>query len=505
MNLFNLLKSKAGKLVLGTSQVVVLTVGAAGLFASGAFKTGEALGEKELAVRSLSSVSSRYSYEGLERRDGMLTSMNIQNREGSQGVAVGAVRARLEGNGSANDFGLTAVDNLDRTITVPGTGAAAASSATDGLGSGGVDMVEVGGGHTYTRTSGPSVGVGAVSQEVNGAAATGTSGVGGRLASASMARASGNAFNAASGAMGGTSASSVAGRGGVAAHSSSSDGYQFSGAMPSGSNVVSQSAALANSASRSSFVAGGRNSTVGKGRHASLRDKDNDLILISKRSAAAAGDSYRSANAGARAFLDSSQNSGGISIDGGEEAVATGSADFSTPTNRSLKKIGDWGDRESEKDKERAKDRNNLAKLLMWSFFATIVAIPLGYLLISAGRSAGGPWGVIKIIAGCLVLAAAIGVAIALCVAAGKYAHKWEGGLLSTLSGIIGGISIAVLGLTVAAAFSNAGSPLSKFFDKIMPGAKTLAIGKVVSKGTELVSNEVSKSAQSKQPNSSKK
>lgn len=510
MNLFNLLKNKTGKLVMGAPQVAILAIGAAGLVSSAAYNVGSQQGKQAKEQRSLSSISSSYNYDGLNRRaDGMLSSMNIQNREGRKGVAVGADRERLEGNRSNNDFGLSAADNLGRRVSVPGAGAAAATSATDGLGSGGVDMVEINAGSS-SRASASGVNVGGVSQGAYGnpqAAAGAASGnSGGQLAHASMARASGNAFNAASGSMGGGSVGgSSGGRGGASgAPSSGSEGYQFSGAMPSGSNVVSMHGDSAGGRVGSSqFMAGGRGAAVGKGRR-SLRDKENDLKDISKRSADAAKNSHRSANEGARAFLASSQNSGGMSIESDAETTKGSSADFSTPTNRKLKAIGDWGNAVDKTAEERAKDRNNLGKLLMWSFFATVVAIPLGYLLISSGKDSG-IWGIVKIIAGCLVIAAAIGVAIALCVKSGQYASKWGGEFISTMGGIFGGISIAALGLTIAAAFSNAGSTLAKFFDKIMPTAKSLAIGEALSKGTEVLSKEASKSAEKNQKTNSKK
>ena len=246
MKILNFLTNKAGKLVIGGTQIAVLTVGAAGLFSSTMFSVGTKQGEM-LATRSLTSVSNSYNYEGLNRRaDGMLSSMNIQNREGSKGVAVGADRERLEGTRSNNDFGLTAVDNLGRTVSVPGAGAAAATSATDGLGSGGVDMVEVGGGSSSGRASVPGVSSSSVAQGATGGQASAGDSSGARLDSVSMARASGNAWKAATGSRGGGSVGdSAGGRGGVSgSRSSGSDGYQFSGAMPSGTNVVSAHSGL---------------------------------------------------------------------------------------------------------------------------------------------------------------------------------------------------------------------------------------------------------------------
>lgn len=500
MNLFNLLKNRAGKFVMGAPQIAVLTIGAAGLVASAAYNVGSAQGEQAKALRSLSSISSSYNYEGLNRRaDGMLSSMNIQNRAGNKGVAVGADRERLEGNRSKNDFGISAADNLGSRISVPGAGSAASTSATDGLGSGGVDMVEIPAGAS-SRASAPGVPVGGVAQGAfNGqgtgsAAATGNSG--GKLASASMARASGNAFNAAEGSMGGVSSSRSSGGRGSSSGSGGSDGYNFSGSMPSGSNIVSSyaDAGLGRGGHGSTFIAGGKNSKVGKGRR--TFSEQNDLKDISKRSADAARTSTRAANEGSRAFLAGTQNSGGMSIESGGETATTGSADFETPTNKKLKSIGGWGNKEDEKGKERSKDRNNLIKLLMGAFFATVVAIPFGHMLITNGRQAGGFWGIAMIIAGCALIAAALAMSIWACVAAGKFASKWGGGFLSTMTGILGGVCIAALGVALAAAFSNQDSKFAQFIAKYIPGAKSLAIGQIVSKGGELAKNEVNKELQ---------
>lgn len=498
MELFNLLKNKAGKLVMGGTQVAVLTVGAAGLFSSAMFKVGESIGEKELAVRPLSSVSSSYAYEGLNRKsDGMLSSMNIQNR----GVAVGADRERLEGNSSKNDFGLSAADNLGRRVSVPGTGSAAATSATDGLGSGGVDMVEINYGASSSRASVPGVNPGAVSQGAYGGARqagdpTAGAGTSGTLASASMARASGNAFNAASGSVG-TSSSAASGRGGVSSRASGSDGYNFSGSMPSGSNVVSAYNGLNGSrTSGSSFMAGGRNATVGR-RGGSANGKD-DLKRISKMSADVAKDRNRGAASGARPFLANSATSAGMSMEAEAVETTAGSADFETPESRNLKAIGDWGQQAQDNADSRGKARTRLIWLLLGSIASTLLAIPFGYKFIKKGKDAT-PVGVWLIIAGLAIIAAAITVCAFAIAQAGIYAHKFTGGFLPMLVGIIGGLGVACLGLTIAAAFSGQKSKFREFADGIIPSLKegALKAGKeigtsaAISTGTQEISKAI--------------
>lgn len=379
MKILHFLKSKAGKLVVGAPQM--LTIAGVGLMATyGAFKTDQII-DNELPLRSLSSVSEASSYEGLNRRsDGMLSSMNIQNREGRKGVAVGADRERLEGGRSASDFGLTAVDNLGRTVSVP---RAAGTSASDGLGTGGVDMVEISSGSLSTRASAPVVNPAPVSQGANAA--------GGRLASASMARASGNAFNAASGSMGGGTAGSSGGRRGAPARSGTTEGYQFSGAMPSGSNIVSaQSGAYGSRGGTSQFLAGGRNAAAGRGGR-TVNEKD-DLKRITKMSADVAKDRNRGATSGARPFLSNSATSGGMSIDSSTEASSSGSADFSTPTDRKLKAIGDWGKEVKKESSSRTKARTRLMWMTLALLAATIAALPAIYYLIAMGSKASF-WG----------------------------------------------------------------------------------------------------------------
>lgn len=380
MKILHFLTSKAGKLVVGAPQM--LTIAGVGLMATyGAFKTDQIL-DKDTPIRTLSSVSASSSYEGLNRRaDGMLSSMNIQNREGSKGVAVGADRERLEGTRSKNDFGLTAVDNLGRTVSVPGAGTAAATSATDGLGSGGVDMVEISGGSSSGRASVPGVSAASVAQGTAGGQASAGDSSGARLASASMARASGNAFNAASGSMGGGSVGALAGgRGGASgSRASGSDGYQFSGAMPSGSNVVSAHSGLSGvQTGPSHFVAGGRNASVGRGGR--RVNETDDLKKISKMSADVAKDRNRGVVSGAKPFLANSATTAGMSIESGVDTTNTGSADFATPESRKLKAIGDWGQKQENTAKARSKARTRL----LWMTLA-LVAAALGTMAFAGG------------------------------------------------------------------------------------------------------------------------
>ncbi|MGN0023834.1 MAG: hypothetical protein ACI351_00150 [Candidatus Avelusimicrobium sp.] len=391
MKILNFLKNKSGKLVIGAPQV--LTIAGVGMMATyGAFKTDQIL-DNDIPLRALSSVAASSSaYDGLNRRaDGMLTSMNIQNRAGGKGVAVGADRERLEGYTSKNDFGLTAADNLEAKFSASGIGSAARISSSDGLGTGGVDLKEIpAGGETGTMGSSPS-GVPSVSV-LQGSAATpaaasaSSSNSGGRLAAASMARASGNSFNATFGSTGGmVSGGTSGGRNAGSSRASGSEGYNFSGAMPSGSNVVSSyETSLGGRGSGSTFLAGGRNANFGRsGRRVNEKD---DLKKISKMSADVAKDRNRGTVAGARPFLANTATSAGMSIDGGADTTTTGSADFAAPESRNLKALGDWGQKQEDNSKERSKARTRLLWMTLALIAATLVTMSFAGGLIFKGR-----------------------------------------------------------------------------------------------------------------------
>lgn len=457
MKILNFLTNKAGKLVIGAPQV--LTIAGVGLVATyGAFKTDQVL-DNDLPLRNLSSVASSNAYEGLNRgADGMLTSMNIQNRAGANGVAVGADRERLEGTRSKNDFGLTAIDNLGNTVSIPGAGTAAATSATDGLGSGGVDMVELNGAPS-SRASVPGGNVYAAAQGASGAQPGGRA-AGGRLASASMARASGSGLNATSGPIGGSSSGASGRRGGSGSRGSGSEGYQFSGSMPTGSNIVSSyTNASGGRMGNSQFLAGGRNASFGRGGR--RVNEANDLKKISKMSADVAKDRNRGVVGGARPFLANTSTTGGMSIDSATESTGASSADFSTPTSRKLKAIGDWGKQEEQKSNDRSNARTRLLWMTLALIAAAIAAIPVVYRIISLAKKKGvfaaGGIGLGVALAGAVMAYAAVVMGFAV-----SYFAKYNGNkFLPTLSLMMGGAAIVSMALTIKNALKNTGKNMS--------------------------------------------
>ena len=494
MNMFKILKNISGKLVMGLPQLAAIG-GVSVLAIYGSYEADNALVNKERSLRSLSAITSSSAQEGLLRqkdgllrqKDGLLTSINI--KDSLNQVATAEERAAMEaGSPSANNFGLDAVDNIKNVSF----GAAAETSATDGLGMGANKALEVtaAGGRAAPASAGAGVNSAAVAAAMgNGAGADAASRP--TLASASMARASGNAFNATSGSAGGSS--SAAGRGsaasgnasgGSAAAGGATEGYQFSGAMPSGSNAIS----AINQARRSRFTAGGRDSSVSRARR-SFEEK-NELKDISKRSADAASNRNRSANEGALAWLAGYENSGGMQIDGLSSASESGgSADFITPTQNQIKGIGDYI---PEVDAE-AEARDKAHKRLMWMTIAlaaaAVVLIALGYFLISKGKLMGVAGGAF-VIGGWIVLGALMAYAAVVMGFAIDYLVKYDGVFLPTMAliagaGAIGGAIWA--GLNAMKAGTTGAEAVAKMQGKLTSAAKTVGVMGLTTVGGELI------------------
>ncbi len=458
MNVFKFLKSVSGKVQLTVLNTSVTALAVGGLASATLFGVGAEQGKQELAVRSLSSVAgSASAYEGLQERNGQLTSINIV--DSSNKLANPDDVARLGDNGSASRFGLDKVDNVAGSL-----GQAVQLSGSDGLGMNSNVATEVNSAATGEARR-YSAG-GAVNEAARRAgAANNASRPVNTLTRASMGSVSGgNVFNQASGALGGARANGSAAGG--------SD-YQFSGAMPSGSNLVS--AMDTGSGARvqnSGFMAGGRRTTVSNGK---FSRGGNDLQAIAKRSADVAGNSHRGANEGATAFLAGSNNSGGMRVEGGVDVGTTGSADFKTPTNQRLKSVGKATQKVEDEAKARQKARNTLTILLLASVATTAAAIVFGYNLIWNGtkQSLAGTW---QIIAGLAIIAAAMATSIATLVKAGQYASRFGGGSLPIAASILSGLCVGALGFTIAAAFANKKSPLHTFMNKITGAMKKFAM-----------------------------
>lgn len=485
MNVFKFLKSISGKLVMGIPQLTAIA-GVGVLAVYGAYEADNTVANKERALRSVSAISSSSAQEGLRRqKNGLLTSINI--KDSLNQVATAEERAAIEaGSGSADNFGLDAVDNIKNVSF----GSAAETSATDGLGMGANKAMEVGSSvRNAPAGSSSQVPAGAVAAAAMGAGSG--EGAGPTLASASMARASGNAFNATSGPV-----ASSSGSGSSAARSSSgvasggrgaggaSEGYQFSGAMPSGSNAVSS---LMNARRSSSFTAGGRDSSVSRSRR-SFKEK-NELKDISKRSADVASNRNRAANEGSRVWLAGYENSGGMQIDDLPNASESrSSADFENPTQQKLKGIGEYIPTVDEEAEKQDKARKRLMWMALALVAVTVVAIPLGYHLIAQGKKAGF-LGISMMAYGWIVLGIAMAYAAVVFGFAADYQRHYKGWFMPLMGyGLSMGAIVALLYAGISAVKETGSAAANaKFMAKAMGAVKTVGMMGLTQGGSALV------------------
>ncbi|MBQ9971682.1 MAG: hypothetical protein IJP25_06145 [Elusimicrobiaceae bacterium] len=485
MKWFNLLTSKAGKIVMGSGQLMVVSavvgIGATTLM----HNTASKMAEERLAARSLSGISSQYQYDGLQQRGGMLTSINVG---GGENLATAEEIAAREGYA---DFGASTADDAEANLAYS-IGNAAQFNSTEGFG----QDKDVDVSFSGTRASGASGGNGNDAGGVYTAAAPAPASAPSeaadrpQLTSASMARSnasggtSGNVFNTASNAPGTRS-----GGAGTPSptRSSGGSGYQFSGAMPSGSSAMGLGGS--SSSSGSTFIAGSRNGTVGNGTR-SNREK-NELKDIAKRSADAASNAHRSANEGSRAFLAGSRNSGGIGVEEAGEMETASSSDFANDNKRKLKAVGDWAQKQDEKAKKQAKDRKTLTWMFLGLIAATLAVIPSAFLLISNGRRLGAFGGIAMIIAGCLLVAGVVVLASFLIDKARMYSKEYQSTFLTVASYVVSAAAYGAMLYTVIKAFTCATDggkiALSGFFSKAAGAAKVVG----VNAGTTIVTNKV--------------
>ena len=474
MKWFNLLTSKAGKIVMGSGQLMVVSavvgIGATTLM----HNTASKVAEERLAARSLSGISRQYQYDGLQQRGGMLTSINVG---GGENLATAEEIAAREGYA---DFGASTADDAEANLAYS-IGNAAQFNSTEGFG----QDKDVDVSFSGTRASGVSGGngndAGGVYTAVAPAPASAPSEAADRpqLTSASMARSnasggtSGNVFNTASNApgsrSGGTGTPSSTG-------GSAGSGYQFSGAMPSGSSAMGLGGS--SSSSGSTFIAGSRNGTVGKGSR--TNQQKSELKDIAKRSADAASNAHRSANEGSRAFLAGSRNSGGIGVEEAGEMETASSSDFANDNKRKLKAVGDWAQKQDEKAKKQAKDRKTLTWMFLGLIAATLAVIPSAFLLIANGRRIMGFGGIAMIIAGCLLVAGVVVLASLLIAKAANYTKEYQSTFLTVASYVVSAAAYGAMAYTLAKAFTCATdggkTVLDGFFKMAAGGAKKVGL-----------------------------
>ncbi len=368
MNILRFLKSTKGAIKPLNALII------SGVAGAGFFYVANTAANKHIAAdratRSLTSISQTAPQAGMRRSGNLLTSINV--RDGRNQLATAEERAAMEGNTALDRYNANqrALGSMDDAL-----GRAAQFSDSDGgLNTGNRNAVQD---PTRFVVGNPNAATGGVVVEGSPAASSnGTTAQGsGRLANASITRASGNSFAGSPGAVTG----GRTGQGG----NSGRDGHRLSGAMPGGSNIVSQrglDGALAGNRNTSSF-AQDRNARLGRGRNG--RGERDELKDIVKRSADAAGNANSSANEGGRAFLANARNSGGVSVDGGEDTTrGASSGDLAAPTAHKLKAVGNKLNDVDKELEEMNQDRRSLTTQLIATIIGSIGMMVAGAIIL---------------------------------------------------------------------------------------------------------------------------
>ncbi len=428
MNLFRFLKSTKGAIKPLNALVISGAAGAV-FFYTVNTATNKQI-EAERTVRTLTSIEGTAPQQGLNRQGDLLTSINV--RDGRGQLATAEERAAMKGNSALDRYEANqrALGNMDAAL-----GRAAQFGESDGLNVGNRNAVQSADRFTVgnpNANAGGAVADGAYTRSgaADGADGAGTSGGQPRLANASVAHASGSSFGGSAGAVsGGISANGVAGEGPA----------RLSGAMPGGSNIVSQRQSAGLGGNNTASFGANRNGRITRGGRSG--GDANELKDIVKKSAAAARNTHASANEGGRAFLASAANSGGVRVDGaGEDPTAT-SSDFA-PTNKKLKAIG----RKLNQVQNEQDERNKMQKALTLQMIATILGsigmMVAGAIILSSIKKS--PDGYSKllywVIAGAMIAAVTAANAL-LFIKAAKFIDKYQAG---------GGIALAKLATILA-------------------------------------------------------
>ena len=415
MNLFRILKNKSGKFTLGVQQLAVVGVGAAALFyASNKMFASEEAHINQLKARSISSLAaSEDTYSGLRQTGAGLTSINITNAAGFDGVANFEERQALEAQSSGgSDFGAGADENFSVNPFSDGLGMGANEATFAPGGVSGADDYYGGSDGGYdggsARGAAGRGGKALARGSVRGAnGGRGSGGRGGSLGTAQMARASGGGTsNSFGGGTGGSSATKAGG----------SEGYKLSGAMPTGGNPVLDGAS---GRGGSKFNRGSRNGSAAKAGSFG----GSDLKDMAVKSAKIAATDTRAANLGSSIFLANSQLSGGMSFSNGEDGTRTGSSsDFAKADATTFKKLSGWKKNTDDENDQRLKWAKGLKTAMTVLLSATMIMIPL---IANAARAGDIPiWGQI----------AGNAVALGLCIA---LSAMW--GIFSALVGVYWG------------------------------------------------------------------
>ncbi len=494
MNLFRFLKSTKGAI---KPLNALLISGAAGaVFAYTVNTAADKQIAAERSVRTLASIEGTAPQQGLRRQGDLLTSINV--RDGRGQLATPEERAAMKGSSPLDRYEANqrALNNMDANLGR----AAAFAQGEDGLNTGNRNAVQSPDRYIVGNPNANAAGdnVSNVYRRASADANGGGSGAA-RLAPASVTRTSGNSFGGTSGAVSGGISSQGGTRGGAEGPA------RLSGAMPGGSNIVSQrtGAGLGTNNNTSSF-GGNRNARMTRG-HKSGSDA-NELKDIVKKSAAAASNANASANEGGRAFLASAVNSGGVSVDGGEDmARGASSGDLTAPTNRKLKAIGNKLQQVENEQEKRKKAHRRLILMLLGVTAGSLVILGTGTVtLANIKHNMSGPWSTVLYWAVAAVMIAAVAtLANTLFVAAKHFISDYgsSGGTkLAVASQIIAGI-LAAAAVFVAIKPEPGKDFLKKQWDTIKnkyltkQGFKENVLNKWLDKGLDLAKAKAAEEA----------
>lgn len=470
MNLFTFLKSKSGKFVMGLPQKVALTAVLGGA-AAGVVYLGSGDGQ------SADKTPTRAYVMGQSGRNADDASSfgreNTINIAGAQGITSAN---SSDGSGSGADW----------------AAADASLSAVDKIGAGRVGGAHAGGVNPQARAAaGRNEGLGGNNGAVawggraqaNGAAMNAAANAGASRAAGAMQH--GVMATASGGATGNTfGGSSPAGRNGVnganANRSGNSlgsvEGYKISGAMPQGS-VAYAGAKMGNGSANFGDTRGGR---AGRGMQSG---DGRTLNQIAKRSVEISQNKYRAANEGSRAFLASSQNSGGIAVENGVAlSEGTASEDFSAAAVKARGKAEQSLNDLTLRELQRKQHRQRLMKSMISLIFLTIPAMFAITALMCTARKPGphSIWALAAAIALGAIMLAAIGVFMADAI---KYMKKWGGSGITTASMFVGP---ALAGLIAISYLKSVGTFVNGLASKINGIFGGGVVGSVSAVGTAM-------------------
>lgn len=425
MNLFHFLKSKAGKFVLGLPQKVILTTGLGAAVVGAMVLTSDRQPASQDEARVRSSVISTYGRNEVNPAESMGETVQIA---GAQGItSANDTLASAGYDWAGDDASLAAVGQLGNNMGGGKTPATRAMGGrSEGLG-GNNDIVVVdqkpdSNGGDALAAAGAAGGARAAAMAQRGIMATASGGV------------SGVTYGGASSRSGKDGAGGTVNRSGNSLGLVGGEAYRLSGSMPEGSTLL---ASTKFQDVDSSFGAS-RNARAGRGMESG---EGRTLEQVRKRSADIAKNKYRAANEAGRAFMASSQNSGGIQVEDAQLSEgAVMSDDFEQATINARKNLDQTTDDLMEKELERQQDRTRLKRALVALVFLTIPAMFAITALFKAS-----PWGTIA----ALAIGAAMMLAITLfLVDAVQCMKKWGGSGLTTACMIVGPILMALIGIS---------------------------------------------------------